>query len=182
MGLSRLSERGFSLNELMLTVAVAGAIMAIAVPMLGDVTQSAKLSAASREVERELQSARLKAVTTNRTLRVRLNCPTTGYYRTVEYLGTAADSASNRCQQSAYPFPADADLMTRPNYDGPVRTLPDKTTVSNGILQFQPDGTAFHVVSNVVTDITDPVTVTVTRDGKSKAITINAAGKIQIHQ
>jgi prepilin-type N-terminal cleavage/methylation domain-containing protein len=182
MGLSRLSERGFSLNELMLTVAVAGAIMAIAVPMLGDVTQSAKLSAASREVEREFQSARLKAVTTNRTLRVRLNCPTTGYYRTVEFLGSAADSAIKRCLLSAYPFPADADLMTRPNYDGPVRTLPDHTIVSNEVLQFQPDGTANRVVSDVVTAITDPVTITVTRDGKSKAITINAAGKIQLQQ
>ena len=124
MGSSRLSERGFSLNELMLTVAVAGAIMAVAVPMLGDVSQNAKLTSAARELEREFQSARLKSVTTNRVLRVRLNCPTTGYYRTVEFLNNAADSATNRCLLSAYPFPADANLMTRPNYDGPVRTLP----------------------------------------------------------
>lgn len=182
MGLLRLSERGFSLTEMMLTVAVAGAIMTVAVPMLGDVSQNAKLTSAARELEREFQSARLKSVTTNRALRVRLNCPTTGYYRTVEFLNNAADSATNRCLLSAYPFPADADLMTRPNYDGPVRTLPLGATVPSEVMQFQPDGTAYHVVSNVVTEITTPVSISVTRDGKSKAMTINGAGKIQIQQ
>jgi prepilin-type N-terminal cleavage/methylation domain-containing protein len=182
MGWFRLSERGFSLNEMMLTVAVAGAIMAVAVPMLGDVSQNAKLTAAARELEREFQSARLKAVTTNRVLRVRLNCPAAGYYRTVEYLNSGADNATNRCLLSAYPFPADADLMTRPNYDGPVRTLPLGATVPSEILQFQPDGTAYRVVSNVVTDITSTLSISVTRNGKSKAMTINGAGKIQIQQ
>ena len=49
-------------------------------------------------------------------------------------------------------------------------------------MQFQPDGTAYQVVSNVVTEITTPVSISVTRDGKSKAMTINGAGKIQIQQ
>ena len=44
------------------------------------------------ELEREFQSARLRAVIANRSLRVRLNCPAAGYYRTVEVLGTAADT------------------------------------------------------------------------------------------
>ena len=70
--------------------------------------------------------------------------------------------------------------MTRPNYDGPVRMLPLGATVTSSILQFQPDGTAVTIVSNVVTPITTPVTITVTRKGKSKSITVNAAGKIQL--
>ena len=182
MSLRRQSERGFSLNELMLTVAVAGTLMAIAVPVFTDLSEGTKLSAAARELERELQSARLKSVTTNRILRVHLNCPTTGYFRTVEYLNSAADTATNRCLQSAYPFPADTDLMTRPNYDGPVRILPQGAAVASNILQFHPDGTASRVVSNVVENITIPVTITVTRKNQSKAITINGAGKIQIQQ
>lgn len=184
MGFVRLSERGFSLPELMLTVAVAGTLMAIALPVMTDVSESSKLSAAAREVEREFQSARLKSVSTNRVLRVRLNCPATGYYRTVEYVGSAAiDNATNRCLQSVYPFPApDTDVMTRPNYDGPVRTLPIGATVGSGVIEFHPDGTAYTVVSNVITEINTPLTVTVTRNGKDKSITINAAGKIQISQ
>ena len=180
MALFRTGERGFSLNELMLTVAIAGTLMVIAVPVLSDVGDSTKLGAATREIERELQSARLKAVSVNRILRVRLNCPAAGYFRTVELLNSGADSATNRCLLSAYPFPADNDLMTRPNYDGPVRTLPSGATVAGDVLEFRPDGTAVRVVSNVVEPITTPVAVTVTRNGKSKAITINGAGKIQL--
>jgi len=181
MGISRNAERGFSLIELMLVVAFAVTLLTIAVPLMTDVSDSSKLNGAAREIEREFQSARLKSVSANRLLRVRLNCPSTGMYRTVEYVASAAvDDATNRCSESAYPFPADSDIMTRPNYDGPVRVLPRGATVTSSILQFQPDGTAVAIVSNVVTPITVPVTITVTRKGKSKAITVNAAGKIQL--
>jgi len=175
------SDRGFSLVELMFTVAFAATLMAIAVPVMKDVSDTSKLNGAAREVERELQSARMKAVSANRLLRVRFNCPTAGQYRTIEYVGSVAvDNATNRCSASAYPFPADNDVMTRPNYDGPVRLLPYGGTMSTNIIEFHPDGTAYTVVSNVVTTIPTSVTVTVTRKSRTKSITINGAGKIQL--
>ena len=177
-----LSERGFSVNELMLTVAVAVSLMAIGVPVMTDVSEGAKLNGAARELEREFQSARLKSVTANRILRVRINCPAAGFFRTVEYLNTAADAAANRCVESAYPFPADDDLMTRPNYDGPLRILPLGATVANQVVEFHPDGSAYEVVGNVPQRIANVVTVTVTRMNKSKRITINGAGKVQLQQ
>lgn len=182
MGFAPRNARGFSLIELMLTVAIAGTLMAIGLPVLLDVTESSKLGAAAREVERELQSARLKAVTSNRSLRVRMNCPVAGYFRTVEVLGTAADTAADRCLTTAYPFPADNDVMTRPNYDGPTRLLPNQATVTNVILEFRPDGTAYNVVADVAQPLAAPLTVTVTRNSKSKAMTINGSGKIQYQQ
>lgn len=163
-----------------MVVAIAGALAAVAMPVMNNVSDSSKLNGAARELEREFQAARLKAVSTNRILRVRLNCPSAGSYRTVEYLNSAADTASNRCLQSAYPFPADTDLMTRPNYDGPVRVLPNQATVNSEILEFHPNGTAQRVVSNVPQAIATAVTITVQRKNKSKAMTINGAGKIQI--
>lgn len=180
MGAPRRADRGFSLVELMMLIAVFGAVMTIAVPALTDVSEGTRLTTAARELERELQSARLKAVTTNRILRVRLNCPAEGYFRTVEYLSDSRDDASDRCRQSVYAYPADNDLMTRPNYDGPVRVLPPETTVTSAVLQFHPDGTARQVVSNAMQAIATPVTVTVTRRNKTKAITINGAGKIRL--
>lgn len=178
---SRTSADGFTLVELLLVVGLVGTMAAVALPVMKDMTASIKLNDASRVVAGELNDARIKAVSTNRVLRVRMNCPATGYIRRVEVLGTAVDSASNRCLQTAYPFPAaDNDVMTRPNYDGPVRMLPAGATVTTSIVQFQPDGTAAEVVSGVVQAITTPVTVTITREGKSKSVTINAVGKIQL--
>jgi Tfp pilus assembly protein FimT len=176
------SERGYSLNELLLTVAVAATLMGMAVPILTDVSEGSRFNASVRLVERELQSARLKAVTSNVALRVRTNCPSAGYIRTVEVVGNAAvDSAVNRCATNAYPFPpADTETATRPNHDGPPRVLPEGTTVSDMVLEFSPDGMVTQVVANAPQRIDAPVTVTVQRNYKSKSVTINGAGKIQL--
>ena len=52
--------RGFSLIELMIVVGFAATLMAIAVPVVTDVSQTTKLNEAAASVERELQSARLR--------------------------------------------------------------------------------------------------------------------------
>jgi prepilin-type N-terminal cleavage/methylation domain-containing protein len=178
------SDRGFTLNELLLTVAVAATLMAMAVPVLTDVTEGSKFNAAVRMVERELQSARLKAVTNNTVLRVRTNCPSAGYVRTVEVVGNpAVDNAANRCQTNNYPFPpADTEITTRPNHDGPPRVLPQGATVTDLVVEFQPDGTAMQVVANAPQRIDGFATLTVQRSYKSKSVTINAAGKIQLQE
>jgi Tfp pilus assembly protein FimT len=169
---------------MLMVVAVIGTLAAMAVPVMKDMTAAMKLNEATRLVERELQSARLKAVASNRTIRVRLNCPTAGSIRSVEVLGTAEDNSAGRCRYNGmprYPFPAaDDDIMTRPNFDGPVRLLPLGATVPSVVLQFAPDGTASNVVSGVATTIVTPIPVMVTREYKSKTVTVNNAGKIRI--
>ena len=62
MRIPRNAERGFSVVELMLTVAFAATLLTIAVPVMTDVSDSSKLSGAAREIEREFQAARLKSV------------------------------------------------------------------------------------------------------------------------
>jgi len=175
------NDRGFSVIELMMVVLMIGTLAAIAMPVMKDMTASIKLNEAARMVEREMADARLKAVSSNRVIRVRLNCPAAGYIRSVEVLGTAADDASNRCSTTAYPFPPpDDDIMTRPNFDGPVRVLTSPATVTSEVLQFSPDGTAVNVISGVPTTITTPVTVTISRSGKSRTVTVNNVGKVQL--
>lgn len=175
------NDRGFNLTELMLVVALIGTISVIALPVMQDMTGSIKLNEAARMVEREMQDARLKAVSSNRVIRVRLNCPATGYIRSVEVLGTAADSAGNRCTTTSYPFPPpDDDVMTRPNFDGPVRVLSSPATVTSEVLQFSPDGTAASVIYDVPTTIVTPVVVTISRNGRSRTVTVNNVGKIQL--
>jgi prepilin-type N-terminal cleavage/methylation domain-containing protein len=181
MTFSARSDRGFSVVELLLVVAVIATVTVIAVPALKDLSENLKLSQATRMVERELQSARLKSVSTNRSLRVWPNCPAAGYMRTVEVLGTAADSDGNRCSQSAYPYPApDVDVITRPNFDGPVRLIPNDASVTNAVIEFRPDGTAMKVVGGVATGFAtdEVVTITISRHSSSRTVTVNGAGKV----
>ena len=174
------SERGLALTDLLITVAVIATVAAMAAPVMQDMTKEIKATEAARLIERELQDARLKSVSSNRILRVRMNCPDVRLIRRVEFLNSTADTATNRCNPQVYPFPAaDDDILTRPNYDGPVRAMPDEDAlVGNHIIEFHPDGTARNVVSNVAQEITSPISIIVTRLGISRTITINGAGKV----
>ncbi len=173
------NARGFSLIELMLTMAVAATLAVIAVPALNAMSDSTKLSNAAQQVERELQTARMKAVANNTPLRFRTNCPATGYFRIVEKLGTAADTPTTRCDASTYRWPAaDTDLSTTPNYDGPVRQLLNDATVTTASIEFRPDGTAWNLTSGTAVALTTPLTLTVTRNSKTKTITVNNLGKV----
>ena len=73
MVFSARSNRGFTVIEMVATLAVIGTLVAVGLPVLKDLSESTKLNEAARLVERELQAARLKAVSANRVLRVRFN-------------------------------------------------------------------------------------------------------------
>jgi Tfp pilus assembly protein FimT len=182
------SEIGFTLIDMMVVVCVFGILAAISIPSLSAATERMKLGQGQRQIERELQTARLKAVTANRRMRVRFNCPTATAYRMVEVIGTAADDAANRCQESAYPaVPADNNPMTRPNNDGPVRYLPkDVSFGAAAALEFAPDGTVKYQSSGSYIDVPDPdgtaVTLTKTAMSDVAKITVNRLGKIQLVQ
>jgi prepilin-type N-terminal cleavage/methylation domain-containing protein len=175
------SARGFTLLELLLTVALAVTLMGIGLPIMNELAESQRLSTAARTVERELQSARLKAVSTNQKLWVRTNCPVAGELRTTEFLGTFQDTAGNRCDPTVFPFPAaDNDVTTVPNYDGPVVYLSQLTTVTTAVVEFQPNGTAREVVAGTPQPIAGTVNIVITRYGKTKTVTVNALGKVEL--
>lgn len=185
------SHYGFSLIDLLITVAVLAIVAAGAVPVFTNMTEGLKLSQGLREVEREMQTARLKAVTANRPIRVRLNCPENGEYRMVELIGTPSvpagvDASLDRCKESSYPMGGDGNPLTRPNHDGAQKRLP--TSVSFGgssTLEFWPDGSVhkdngsgnpWPVVPTAGT------AVTLTKGTLVKTITVNGLGKITLVQ
>lgn len=176
-------DRGFSLVELLAIVAVIATIAAVATPAFMNIVEGMRLGQGARELERELQDGRLKAVSTNRRIRVRTNCPVTGQYRIVQVLGTTSDSPASRCSESTYPYNASNQNPVTKLQDGPVKRLTPGTTVGTVSVEFTGDGQAFSVdTAGVRTNITTPLTITLTRKGKTKGITVNGLGKIQLLQ
>ena len=188
-------ERGFSLVDILMTVAVIGTLAAVAVPQVNSALDSMRLGMALRDVERELQFARLKAVSASRPMRVRFDCPSAGQVRAVELLGTTsvpdvndADTAAVgavRCNETTYPYRptgSDTSRLTRPNNDGPVRRLyPSTTFTAKKTLEFWPDGSvhADAGTGNPWPNIGSAgVTITLSRKGKTKNIQVNGLGKI----
>jgi prepilin-type N-terminal cleavage/methylation domain-containing protein len=186
-------QRGFTLVDMVAVIAVIGILMAMTVPTMLSSLDRLRLGQASREVEREMQTAKSRAVTKGRAMRIRFNCPGTGQYRIVELIGTptahaAADSASNRCEPAAYPFPAaDADPLTLPNLDGPIRQLPEEVSFDLAqTIEFWPDGTA-HYSGGVVGSSwpmipTVGINVTVKHEDRTSTISVNGLGKINVAQ
>jgi Tfp pilus assembly protein FimT len=179
-------QAGFSLVELMFVMLGIIAIAGMSIPRFNNLIQSQRANDAARMVERELQTARLKAVSTSRAMRVRFNCPAAGQFRLLEVTGIAAvDNASNRCSPTAFPSPGPLDsLRATPSLDSPVRYLPTSTTVTAAAMNFEfsPKGAVYTVDgAGVVTAVAGDLVVTVTRAGYTKTVTLNALGRVRLN-
>jgi type II secretion system protein H len=176
------TSAGFSLVDTMLVVALVGTAFAVAVPSLSQTVGAWKLSTAAKELDRELQAARYKAVSLNRTMRLRLNCPSAGDYRIVELTGVAAtDTAANRCNPAVYTFPAAADTdPATPIADGPLRNIGQSITLVGRDLQFEPDGTARQIVAGVPQTIGGTVTLRVTQSARTMRVSVNGLGRSRV--
>lgn len=183
-------EGGFSLVDMMVVVALIGVISAVSIPTMLNSIEAIRLGQSAREVERELQTAKQRAVGRGRPMRVRFNCPAAGEYRAVELLGVpsaplAADTATTRCSATTYPYPApDNNPMTRPNFDGPLRRLDTSVSFTNvQTLEFWPDGTVHYNPAGANPWPMLPaagVTLTMTRNSKTSTITVNGFGRIRL--
>lgn len=172
-------------------MAVVATMAAMATPAVKDALDEMRLRMTLRDVERELQYARLKAVSVNRPMRVRFDCPAAGQMRVVELIGSvtaadARDAAGDRCSETAYPYRptgSDDSRLTRPNNDGPIRMLASGASFSaSQTLEFWPDGTVHSTAAAPPWPALGPAgaTISVTRKGKTLNITVNALGKIQM--
>lgn len=187
-------QRGFSLVDMLAAVAVIATVSAMATPTLLNAIDQYRLGMTTRAVERELQFAKLKAVSAETQMRIRFNCPVVGEYRVVELIGTPtnpdpndADTYLTRCNDAVYPYNptgADASRLTKPNNDGVLRTVNQGVTfTASQTIEFWPDGTVHFPGGNGVAgaNIGNPgVTFTLSKNGKTKNIVVSGFGKIQM--
>jgi prepilin-type N-terminal cleavage/methylation domain-containing protein len=187
-------EDGFTFIELLVVMAAIVTISAVLVPNSRNLLNTMKARNAARVVERQLQTARLKAVTNSRALRVRFDCPVAGQMRILEVTGvTATDQAGNRCDQTAYPYPGPNDaLRSTPSMDSPVVYLPAGTTVTCAgcpagttapiILEFGPRGTVVAVTpQGAASSFTGDVTITVGLVGQTNEVRVNELGRVKFN-
>jgi prepilin-type N-terminal cleavage/methylation domain-containing protein len=179
-------DRGFTLVELAIVLAGFATLTAISVPGINAFVAAQRARNGARTVERTLQNARLKAVSSSRSLRVRFTCPTTGTLRILELTGVpGTDNAGNRCSPTAYPSPGPVDtLRSTPSLDSPVIRLPTGTAVAGNpaTLEFTPRGTVFAVDSGgTVTPLGADVVWTITQGSYVNTVTINALGRVRLN-
>jgi Tfp pilus assembly protein FimT len=182
---ARLPDAGYSLLELLMVVAILITVTAIGIPFGLTMTEEMRLGASLREVEREMQTARLKAVTSNRTLQLRLNCPAAGQYRIVEVMNNGVDNTGNRCSETAYPWrPTRDNDPNTPDFDGPVRYLTNQVqfvSTNTLVFQFAPTGTTFQIVSGSRQAIAGTgVNVTLVKGTHTGSVNVNGLGRIRI--
>ena len=187
------SQRGVTLIDTIVVVALISIVAGITIPTLTSSVDRMRLGQAARQVEREMQTAKSRAVSKGRAMRVHFNCPAVGQYRITELIGTvsapaAADSAADRCDRTKYPYPAaDTNPLTLPNHDGPVQSLDDLVSFDESqTIEFWPDGTAHYVGGGATNPWpmipTAGIVVRLRRDDNTSTISVNGLGKILLEQ
>lgn len=167
-------EAGFSLPEMLIIVAIVASVSAVAVPQLMSAAQRYRTTSGAREVASQIRAARLAAVTTNRQIIVRFNCPVARAYRFIEVTGDPAIdnlALADRCAQA----PPDADPATLPNADGQLSFLPE--TVTFTATQDLRIGT-----TGLVTPLAGglPAVIGVTNGAMVGQVTVSATGRVQV--
>ncbi len=158
-------------------------VAAAAVPAIGAGVRRYSLISSSQQVASTIRSARLQAVANNRTLRVRIDCPSPGTYRVVEVTGNAViDTAANRCDPVAFPYPApDADPATLPNLDGPVAFLPQGVLFTS-VLSLEISTTGRVVPLGGCPGCAAqaaPASIIMNNGGQARMITVSGSGQVQ---
>lgn len=115
------STRGFTMFELLIVMALIAIFAAMGIPTLQESTRRNAVWTASETIGTQVRQARLKAISRNKSFRVRFNCPSTGQFRVLEVTGNSTiDNHANRCtmQQTydsgVYAMPVNVSYGTTP--------------------------------------------------------------------
>jgi prepilin-type N-terminal cleavage/methylation domain-containing protein len=156
------STRGFTLFELLVVMALIAILSAITVPVMMESVGRNSAWTASEQIGSQIRQARLKAISRNRTFRVRFDCPQVGQFRVLVVTGDPTiDAAADRCSD------------TQP-FDSGVYAMPSNVTYTDPppLLEVNPRG----IFSS---SLGIPTTIAVTYNGVSaRSMNVSATGQI----
>jgi prepilin-type N-terminal cleavage/methylation domain-containing protein len=155
------SSRGFTLFELLIVVALIAILSAVAIPTLQESTRRNSVWTASETIGAQIRQARLKAISRNKSFRLRFNCPSVGKFRVLEVTGNSTiDNATTRCS-------------TQQTHDSGVFAMPSAVTYGT------PPILTVDTRGNFTSSGSIPATITVTYGSySSRALTVSATGQI----
>jgi len=158
------SERGFTLFELVVVVAMIATLSAIALPVLTESTNRNAVWTASEQIGSQIRQARLKAITRNQNFRVQFDCPAVGQYRILAVQDDPViDDDPDRCTQS-YEF------------DGGVFVMPNNVSFG-AVPTLQVNGRGVYSVVDAGGVL--PLTITVQySDTHARSLTVSLTGQI----
>ncbi|GAB2492022.1 Tfp pilus assembly protein FimT/FimU [Pseudoxanthomonas sangjuensis] len=169
-------ERGFTLVELMIAVAVLAILAAAATPSMGAIINNNRLRAATNETVATLQSARLEAIRGNR--------------RAVACMSADPDAALPACNpagSSGWIVFLDADrdgalganerLLRRASLPGQVRMLPS-AAFANGVA-FNADGFARDAGGNLLNATVSLCLPTTRPQENARLVSIGSGSRIR---
>jgi prepilin-type N-terminal cleavage/methylation domain-containing protein len=156
-------QRGYSLIELLVSLGLIGVVSAISIPLVLESSRRNDLFAASERVGALVRQTRLKAISQNRTYRVRFDCPSANQARGLVLTGNAlVDNAGNRCSVT---IAGDSEVVALPT--GVTVDPADATE-----LRVTPRG-VFTAVGDSI-----PLTITVGYGSATRTVTVSATGQL----
>jgi Tfp pilus assembly protein FimT len=154
--------------------------MGIAVPTVMAHMRAYALNTTMNTVSAEIRGARYTAVSKNRTVRVRFNCPAANQFRIVEVVGNATiDNAADRCSDAVYPYPV-PNPNAAPNLDGPIMRLPQGAQFGAvRDLEISPVGRVTPLTGcPTCATAAPPASLVMSNTYDTRTITVNASGQV----
>lgn len=155
------STRGFTIFELLIVMALIAIFAAMGIPTLQESTRRNAVWTGSETIGTQIRQARLKAISRNKSFRVRFNCPAAGQFRILEVTGNGAiDNATDRC-----------DLYQ--THDSGVYVMPENVAYGTPPVLTVNSRGVFTSSGSI------PATITVAYGSySSRALTVSATGQI----